>query len=169
MKKSILACLVLSFLLCANGVMHAQSLSPQSVNSVGVNMTQSNGALFFTVGDLVVETQTDGEGNSLGGGFTNSAEATVSVENLTFENLSLEVFPNPATDWVNLQFSETLDQNVTITVVDLEGKAVHQEFVPRGANPVRLQTNKFAAGIYLVNLRSENDYGRASFKLIKTN
>jgi hypothetical protein len=58
---------------------NAQIIAPQSVNSAGVKMTQSNGPLSFTVGELVVLQQYDANGNSLGGGFTNSSTLSTTV------------------------------------------------------------------------------------------
>ena len=64
-------------------VSKAQSVAPQSVNSSGAKMTQANGSLSFTVGELVVLTQTDSQGNSLGSGFTSSATlTTVSIQEI---------------------------------------------------------------------------------------
>ena len=53
-------------LLFSSSFGYAQSISPQSINSSGTSMSQSNGSLSFTVGELVVLSQTDSDGNTLG-------------------------------------------------------------------------------------------------------
>ena len=54
----------------------AQSISPSSVNNGGVSLSQANGSLSFTVGELVVVGFTDVKGNSLGSGFTSGDTLT---------------------------------------------------------------------------------------------
>lgn len=44
---------------------HSQIIAPQLVNSSGTKMSQSNGSLSFTIGELVVLSQTDQQGNTL--------------------------------------------------------------------------------------------------------
>ena len=52
---------------------YAQSIPLQSVNSGGTKMSQVNGSLSFTIGELVVLKHTESQGNTLGGGFTAGA------------------------------------------------------------------------------------------------
>jgi hypothetical protein len=69
MKKNFLT---LTLLTAASVASYAQTLAPAAVTSAATKMTQSNGSLSFTVGELVVQTQTDANGNTLGGGFKKS-------------------------------------------------------------------------------------------------
>ena len=95
---------------------YAQSIAPQSVNSGGAKMTQTNGSLSFTVGELVVLSQTDSDGNTLGGGFTAGATlTTVSIQETDAAVLDVMVYPNPTTELVNIQINHsTLTKKITL-------------------------------------------------------
>jgi hypothetical protein len=131
-------------------------------------MEQNNGSLLFTIGDLVVESQTDPDGNSLGGGFGNTSGATVSVEDLFLENVSLSVYPNPTSEWVFIDFSKPIEKELMLSIFDLNGRLVRKENVARGLNQFRLTTTDLFNGAYLIRLTGENKSTQASFKLIKT-
>jgi hypothetical protein len=91
-------------------VLSAQSIALQSVNAAGTKMTQSNGSLSFTVGELVVLQQVDANGNSLGSGFTNSSTISttvLAVEEPNAEILQVDVFPNPTSDLVQIRIKES--------------------------------------------------------------
>ena len=54
----------------------AQNVKSSAVTSSGATMNQSNAKISFTVGEIVVETITDGT-NSLGSGVVNSSTTNI--------------------------------------------------------------------------------------------
>jgi hypothetical protein len=97
MRKHLLTLTLFATALAAQG----QSLTPAAVTSAATKMTQSNGSLSFTVGELVVLTQTDANGNTLGGGFTSGAASTTTVTAVSTPDaaqLMVNVYPNPTAD-----------------------------------------------------------------------
>ena len=122
-KSKPIALLVAAMLV--GSMTYAQSIAPQSVNSAGVKMTKANGSVSFTVGELAVKSQTDSQGNTLGGGFTSSATlTTVSVKEIDAAILDVKVYPNPTTELVNIQINHSTIEQVVITVTDLQGKFI---------------------------------------------
>jgi uncharacterized membrane protein YkgB len=82
------------------------------MNSGGSKMIQANGSLSFTVGELVVLTQTDNQGNTIGSGFTAGATlSTISIQEPDANVLNVKVFPNPSADLVNIQILLDLQRN----------------------------------------------------------
>jgi hypothetical protein len=139
---------------------NAQSIAPQSVNSGGTKMTQSNGSLSFTVGELVVLAQTDANGNTLGNGFTSGAAVSTSVLSVTEANkdlLNVKVYPNPTTklSWV------------TIDIVDVQGKQLSTQKYAGMSNRIGINTAGYTAGTYFLVLKDDANTTLATYKLIK--
>ncbi len=74
-----------------------------------------------------------------------------------FDHADLEVFPNPATDKLNIHFNHDAMSNVQIIIYDMPlGKVVLQRNVDQyeTALEVDLSSNRFHAGIYIVTMIS---------------
>ena len=147
---------------------YAQSISPQSVNSSGVKMTQPNGSLSFTVGELVILTQTDSQGNSLGGGFTSCATiTTASIQESDAAVLDVKVFPNPTTELVNIQINHSTIGQVVVTITDFQGKEVYNGKYAGISNVIGINTAAYATGTYILALKNINNQVLGTYKIIK--
>lgn len=71
----------------------------------------------------------------------------------TLENVSIfEVFPNPATDKININI-ETINNNATtVELIDFLGKIIYTSNIDKNAT---INTSNISKGIYLVNIISE--------------
>lgn len=99
------------------------------------------------------------DGTWYGGGFGADKILAISVQtsvnNASVEenemNLNLSVFPNPATDVVNVKFGNAVaDANVQLTVIDVAGRSVinKQYNVANAENYVSVNTADLANGTY---------------------
>ena len=145
-----------------------QSIAPQSVNSAGTKMTQANGSLSFTVGELVVLSQTDSEGNTLGGGFTAGATlSTMSIQETNIAVLDVKVFPNPTSDLLNIRINHsTLDQ-VLVSITDIQGKEVYNGKYAGISNTIGINTAFFSTGNYILSLKNSSNALLGTYKIIK--
>ena len=72
--------------------------------------------------------------------------------------MNLQLFPNPATDVLNVTFNaEATDY--TVSIMDLQGRVLATE---SGSDNVSFQVGNYAAGSYLVTISTEN-IERANF------
>jgi hypothetical protein len=146
----------------------AQSIAPQSVNSGGTKMTQANGSLSFTVGELVVLSQTDSDGNTLGGGFTAGATlTTVSIKETDLAVLDVKVYPNPTAELVNIQINHSTIDQVVVTITDLQGKEVYSGKYAGISNVIGINTASYATGTYILSLKNLNNQVLGTYKIIK--
>jgi len=81
---------------------------------------------------------------------------------------ALNIFPNPATDAVNVSFNLTDASDVTVEVLDITGKAI--ETVVEAANVTGMQessvnTTDYAAGVYMINITTNE--GSIQRKFVK--
>jgi hypothetical protein len=71
------------------------------------------------------------------------------------------LFPNPATQLVNVIVDAPQREDVTVTVTDMLGKILSQKLVnvETGANTIPVDVSKLAQGIYLVKVMSRSSTG----------
>jgi hypothetical protein len=145
-----------------------QSIAPQSVNSAGTKMTQANGSLSFTVGELVVLSQTDSDGNTLGGGFTAGATlTTLSIQETDAAVLDVSVFPNPTSDLVNIRINHSSIEQVVVSITDLQGKEVYNGKYAGISNVIGINTASYATGTYFLFLKNLNNQVLGTYQIIK--
>jgi|TARA_B110000261_G_C13027765_1_gene334922 hypothetical protein len=140
-------------------VFELTNLSSTSTAGVvdGVDLT-SIGAVVFELGS------TDGDYDQVSG-------ATISVDYIRLVSSvsvneavvnSLNVYPNPATDQLNVVFDATSTSTVELT--DLTGKVVSTQSAKAGANTISFDVINVNAGVYFVNIK--NAGGNSAQKVI---
>jgi hypothetical protein len=165
-KYKPIALLVASILM--GTISYAQSIATQSVNSGGTKMTQANGSLSFTVGELVVLNLTDSQGNTIGGGFTAGATlTTASIQETDAEVLDVSVFPNPTSDLVNIRINHSSIEQVVVFITDLQGKELYNGKYAGISNVIGINTASYATGTYVLSLKKLNNQVLGTYKIIK--
>lgn len=79
-------------------------------------------------------------------------------------NLEAKVYPNPFNESITITFSNSILNNISVTIFDVEAKIIHsEEFLP--AQEIKLKINDISTGTYFLIVTS----GRKHFntKLIK--
>lgn len=79
---------------------------------------------------------------------------------------ALNVYPNPASDEVNIEFEEALQETILMSIYNMKGKLIHSEIVYKDAQMVKLDIEKLniSSGIYRIEI--SNRYSSFSEKLI---
>ncbi|MDX1445552.1 T9SS type A sorting domain-containing protein [Lishizhenia sp.] len=80
-------------------------------------------------------------------------ESALSVEEVE-ANFNLSVYPNPATDNVNLDFTLAAQTDVTVTITDIAGKVVYTDAIGSlnaGEHTTAISTNGLTNGVYICN------------------
>jgi len=146
----------------------AQSIVPQSVNSSGASFTQSVGSLGFTVGEIIVLTEPDSEGNTLGSGFAAGSSSTVlTINEPQSEIMEVKVFPNPTADLIHVKIiASTLDM-VSLSIHSLKGDEVFRGTYAAITNTIAINTAPFAAGTYMLVLNNAQNQTIGTYKIIK--
>ena len=115
MKKLLITITVILFA----GYVFGQSVSPELISNSGEYFDNGTVSLSWSIGECMTETYTSGN-NQLTQGFQQNFEIITLVENLT-DNMQINVYPNPATDKINIEFSE-INENTIIQLFDISGK-----------------------------------------------
>ena len=137
------------------------SVSAQEVVSTqGDSYSNASGSIDFTIGEVVINTGTDGT-NDLTQGFHQTNWNFLGVEDHA-PNYEVIIFPNPTEDVLNIRTSTF--ENVTYTLFDAQGKLVMQNILTAAQTPI--QVSQLAPGSYSLTLNNETQ-NLKTFKLIK--
>ena len=118
------------------------------ISASGEYVESAGGSLSYTVGEVVIETVESGT-NDLTQGFQQENIFVLNV--ITYNNdFEVSVFPNPTTDFVNVQSST----NSTLQIYDAAGKLVRTQNVNETD---KIEMGNFERGMYqLVFTKDQN-------------
>lgn len=93
---------------------------------------------------------------SVGNGFTMTIESVTAVNDYAGVS-DLSVFPNPASDVLNVNFLTTNAENVSLQIVDMSGKMIENRNYQHigGLFEETLNVNDLAKGIYFLKIQTE--------------
>ena len=138
------------------------SVSAQEVISTqGESYSNANGNIDFTIGEVIIDTGTDGS-NDITQGFHQTNWNFLDVEDYA-PNYEAFIFPNPTEDILNIRTS--IFNNVTYTLYDAQGKLVMQDMLSDQQTPIKV--GQLAPGSYSLILNNETQ-NLKTFKLVKT-
>ena len=95
------------------------------------------------------------------GGCTDTASMDVMVFNTSslvenFSNSDFKLFPNPADEYIAIDFNGLIQKNISIDIFNSTGKLV-ESYSFFNKNSIRLNVNDFANGIYIMSLSTDTD------------
>ena len=64
------------------------------------------------------------------------------------------MFPNPANDLVAIQVKGLLEENLTVTLVDMTGRTIQQKTLVAGSTILYFDTQTAYAGEYFLHINS---------------
>ena len=131
------------------------------VSSQGQTYSNANGSIDFTVGEVIINTGSNGT-NDLTQGFHQTNWNFLGVEDFA-PDYQATIFPNPTEDVLNIRTSAF--ENVTYTLYDAQGKLVMQNILSAEQTPI--QVSQLAPGSYSLTLNNETQ-NLKTFKLIKS-
>ena len=130
------------------------------VSSQGETYSNANGSIDFTVGEVIINTGSNGT-NDLTQGFHQTNWNFLGVEDFA-PDIQATIFPNPTQDVLNIKTS--VFENVTYTLHDAQGKLVMQNILSAEQTPI--QVSRLAPGSYSLTLNNETQ-NLKTFKLVK--
>lgn len=159
MKIGLLSLVFLLVLVSLHNKVTAQSLQRQSVSCAGGYIYTEGTLVRQTIGQPYSTTTKYNDNITYRPGF----QQPIFKINLIHTNINLDVFPNPATNWVTLKSSKSLS-NVKIQVVDISGKLIVSQEVEEFKSHT-LNCEEWPNGTYVISLSDGGQNGYSS-KLI---
>lgn len=132
----------------------------------GANNTSNiqNPLHVFSTNSVYQVTLTVTNVNGCSNSITNITRVNVGIEGI-HGGLIANLYPNPSSEMVNLEFSLDKTEPLTITILDMTGRVIMRESRPGsvGENRVTLSVDGLADGPYLLRLEGNGTYGTRSF------
>lgn len=140
----------------------AQTVAPQVISSSGGSGQSPTAELSWTIGEAVIATETN-TNNSLTQGFQQPNLLVTLLKEASDQNASWNVFPNPSTDQINIQYNFESGEPMNYKLFDNTGKLIFENKSAGKLTQVPVQT--LAAGEYF--LQVSNNKSQQIFKIQK--
>ena len=108
----------------------------------------------FTLGEIAIETLKSDQ-YMLTQGFHQPSIGVISL--LESPQTKISIFPNPITDFLNLEFSNFQNELVEIRIIDLSGKIIFYDFVSPERNFYKINTTFLKLGTYILEINTEKE------------
>ncbi len=137
----------------------------ETLSATGGNASGSGGSVSYSAGQVVYKTHT-GTAGSVAEGVQQPYEISVVSANEKIEgiNLSVTAYPNPATDNLILEISNSELLTLTFHLYDMQGKLLQSEKIT--GNQTQINMNGFVPATYFVKVIQENKE-IITFKVVK--
>jgi len=144
--------------------LNAQVTQAVIASSGGYNIN-GNVSLSWTLGETVVPTFKTQDGTlALSGGFQQNLLVTA-VEETINEPAKIKVFPNPVTVTLNIQFDAPVDEEITLYMLDSQGRMVKTDIIEPASTVKELNIRDLPGGVYF--LRLSNGRNLNVYKVVK--
>lgn len=136
----------------------------ESVHASGGNATGSGGTVNYSVGQVVYTTNNSSEG-SVAQGVQHAYQITNVSINEKNSNISLTVFPNPTSDFLNLQIENFNDETRSYQISDTQGKIIgHGNIV---TTQTQIGMHELPRAVYYIHVLDNQNQIIQSFQIIK--
>lgn len=104
----------------------------------------------------------DGDGTSAADGGAKTSltlqEMSVGINDVFDLNVRVKVYPNPVTDYVNVEINSEFSGAVLAEIIDMQGRIIETRSIDltSGQNEVRFEADHLNVGTYLVRLNKDN-------------
>lgn len=139
------------------------TIDKSSIDSGGAIATNATVNIIYTIGEVVVQETTIGTTHISEGFIGEYSMISLGIENYA-PLLGVSLYPNPATDYVNISFVTAA--NYEISIYDLQGKNIVTYQVANSLSQ-RIAVNQLANATYVVLIKNKDTKQFTSYKIIK--
>jgi hypothetical protein len=149
MKRNILITTLMLFTLAAA----AQVKQEVIASAGGYDKSADNSiSISWTLGETIVPTFTSQDGSLiLTHGFQQKLIITAIDENLE-EPVKVTIYPNPASEVINIQFESSTDKEISLYLLDSQGRLVKTDKIEVATINKTIDLQELPAGIYYLRL-----------------
>ena len=132
----------------------AQQIKQEVIASAGgFNVASDNSiSISWTLGETIIPTFTSQDGTLiLTHGFQQKVLITTVAENI-LNPVQVTVFPNPASEVINIEFDTPVDGEISLFLLDTQGKLVKTEKIEAATTNKQINMQDLPSGIYYLRL-----------------
>jgi membrane-bound inhibitor of C-type lysozyme len=150
------ACFIFSF-------SFAQSIAPEVISTSGNSFNSGASQLDWTLGESATATFNAGS-DMLTQGFHQPNLIITSISDIQTD-YSVNIFPNPSTDLIHLEFKNTKG-DLVIQLFAIDGKLLESRRTET-SSPLEIMMTKYEAGTYILSIKDDQSKVR-SYRIVKT-
>lgn len=139
------------------------AIKKSSIDSGGATTTNGSLAMVYTLGEVAVHENTNATIHISEGFLSPDILSTVGLADYT-QLAGVQLYPNPAVDFVTIDFAET--GNYNITVYDLLGKEI-ATYQANNTDTKQLAFKQLPKAVYMLLITNEQTKQFISYKIIK--
>jgi hypothetical protein len=143
----------------------AQEVKPEVIAASGDTYKTASNQISWTLGEVVVETYSAGASILTQGFQQPGIMVEVGYTDAVIQ-LSMNVYPVPATSYVNVEFQEILE-NLSVELYNMKGMRVHAQ--PVNSRRLQIDLNALPAAEYILKIISADNKMIKSYTLVKQN
>ncbi|WP_309608660.1 T9SS type A sorting domain-containing protein [Flavobacterium sp.] len=84
---------------------------------------------------------------------------TLSTDSYNFKNSNVKIYPNPALNEITISFSEILNPDVKVKIIDLLGRTSFSgNYENTITNDIKIDVSNFEKGNYIIKIESNDEY-----------
>ena len=155
--------IIISALLSINSFAQTE-ITKSNISSGGGTATSGNTKIIYTVGEFVVQENTQGTVHISEGFINPDMLIATEIKDYTQNNFNVILFPNPAADYTNVRFSDAC--NYQIKLIDIQGKELYE--ISGSGDLRKIPLQNLSAGEYLLLVKNIKDRKYQVFKLLKS-
>ena len=139
-------------------------MAQETVGAAGGDNSSSVGSTNYTIGQVTSSTNTGSTG-SVAQGVQQPFEiqTVLGVENFNI-NLQMSVYPNPATNLLQLEVKNTDFSNLSYQLVDLNGRLIANQKISTEISTIKME--EFSTAVFLLKVLDDKKEIK-TFKVIK--
>lgn len=123
------------------------------ISSAGGYSVSGGISISWTLGETIIPNFTSPDGTiTLAHGFQQKLIIT-KVEEAIGNPVLVTVYPNPASEYVRIEFDQPVDAEIRLSVIDFRGKVVLTEPIVSGTSLYEVNMQNLSSGIYYLRLQ----------------
>jgi hypothetical protein len=135
-SKYFICLIIICLLRFENGI--GQDISQEVIAVSGDNYQNSDASLNWTIGEIATETINNAD-NTLTQGFQQGYISVTSISEVPGSNISITVFPNPASSFVIIKLSNEIPEGLQFALYTLDGQELLKRDIKTSEEVIDLQ------------------------------
>lgn len=163
-----------SLIILSNSIVFSQQIE-RYVFSSGGNTEQVGKKLSHTFGQMWASYTQPVLGLNLTQGFqqpdTISSQNTTSILSNIFNNSQILIYPNPANEFMSIEFDGMIQSKIEIEIFDLNGRKIQHlqsqfSTLNQSTDKIVIDVSSLTSGLYFLRLSSLNEMKTIKFEVI---
>ena len=143
----------------------AQSIDASIISNSGGTYSNANNSINFSIGETIIGTISNSQSIDQGFWFGIGVQNTLSTEDFSPNDSFISVYPNPATDFLNIKVYDI--DTYDISLFDLNGRKIIAAKITAIPQGNQIDISSLSKGIYLLSLSAIENNQENIYRIIK--